>query len=108
MSTVTLPADVRLRIEVFLDRERDERYDVRLASDEMTRGGQEYGEVRLVVFTPGSPTATEYVGPRRKSGEVLGRAVIRETPLDLIPENVRRAALVRLRMATALLPEEDA
>lgn len=101
MTTIAqLPGDVRLHIDVHLA--QDERYDVRLAEHD-TAHHRVYGEVRLVIFTPGSPEALEYVAKRRKSGEVLASASPRTVPLDHIPAHIRQAALTRLKMATALL-----
>ena len=101
-STEVQPSDVRLQISVFL--EPGERYDIRFP-DGAEKGFQEYGEVRLVVFTSGSPTATEYVAKRRKrTGEVLASASPRDIPVHLVPEQVRRAA--RMTLLNADFPLE--
>lgn len=93
-STAVQPSDVRHDIRVYLD--KGERYDVRLTPLE-AGSHSEYGEVRFIIFTAGSLTATEYVARRRKrTGEAFASASPREVPVAAIPEQIRRAARMAL------------
>jgi hypothetical protein len=98
VTALAAPADVRLRVEVYLD--PAERYDRSLYAQEVKRGMQGFGEVRMVVFyfdSGEAVRATEYVGQRRKStGAVLATAEPRDLPVSDVPEQVRMAAHRRL------------